>query len=161
MSTTKRNNNLTEKQLRGLDLVVKSLSKKYPFVKGWTFPSDWEKYQAHLYIDLYVNWDEVSKFYSVEFKPYYGSVKDTESLDSTSAILSFFGSYQWGSPEQEEFFERSYNYGKKIKDSISSLYEALPEEFQVFYDISDNVHFNGKSLCKLDVDHYLDYKKMK
>jgi hypothetical protein len=160
MATTKRNNNLTEKQLRGIDLVVKSASKKYPFIKGWTFPSDWEKYQAHLYIDLYVNWDEIAEFYGVEFKPYYGSIKDTESLESTSALLSFFGNNVWGSPEQEELFEKSYNYGKKIKDLIFSLYEALPEEFQVFFEIFES-NADGKSLCKIDVDHYLDYKKMK
>jgi len=161
MSTIKRNNDLTEKQLRGIDLVVKSASKKYPFIKGWIFPSDWEKYQAHLYIDLYVNWDEVAEFYGEKFKPYYDSIKNTESLDSTSSLLSFFGSYDWGSPGQEEFFEKSYNYGKKIKDLIFSLYEALPKEFQVLYEVFDSSFVDGNVLCKIDVDHYLDYKKMK
>ena len=36
-----RDNNFTPKQIRGIDLVVKSMSKKYPYVKGWKFDEEY------------------------------------------------------------------------------------------------------------------------
>jgi len=152
-----RDNNLTKNQLRGIDLVVKSVAKKYPFVKGWTFDPTWKTFEAHLYIDLYVDWDEVSKFYDVKFKPYYEDVKDKKPLDNTSAILSFFGTYEWDSPEQQAHFEKSYNSGVKLKNLIKSLYQSLPEDFQVYYN--HGTSFPTKSLCSLDINHYVDNRK--
>ena len=54
MSEARRiNDDLTEKQIRGVDLVVKSAAKKYPFIKGWEFQDGWDRYFAHLYINLF------------------------------------------------------------------------------------------------------------
>ena len=41
---------LTKKQLRGVDLAIKALSKKFPFVEGWEFSDDYQKYNSNLFI---------------------------------------------------------------------------------------------------------------
>ena len=43
---------LTEKQIRGVDLVVKSASKKYPFILGWDYFHEWKKWDSIFYIDF-------------------------------------------------------------------------------------------------------------
>jgi hypothetical protein len=159
MSDVVRNNDLSNNQIRGIDLVVKSVSKKYPFIKGWTLPHHWEKYQAHLYINVYVDWNEVSKFYNLQFKEYYDKVKNETIFEDTSSILAYFGSYEWGSPEQTEHFEKSYNEGVKIRNLVKGLYEALPEEFQLYY--THGGMFPTRSLCSLTIDNYLDYRNKK
>jgi hypothetical protein len=59
MSEAKRDNNFTKKQLRGLDMVMDKVMKKYSFVKGWKFSPIYEKYAVTIYLDLYVDFFEL------------------------------------------------------------------------------------------------------
>jgi hypothetical protein len=153
---TSRNNDLTEKQRRGIDLVVKSASKKYPFILGWELFPDWQKYDAHLYIDLYVDWNLISQYYNEPIKPYYVGYPEM-MLGKTSSLFSYLGSEN---VNRDEHFQTGYNQGVKIRNLFTTLYQALPEEYQLFY-----THHGGlgdtKSLCSLTVNDYLNIKGKK
>lgn len=67
-----RDNNFTDKQIRGIDLTIKALSKKFPFIEGWEFTEDFIKYDVSLYINLYVDLDELKEYVGEkEVKEYY------------------------------------------------------------------------------------------
>ena len=102
---TSRNNDLTEKQRRGIDLVVKSASKKYPFILGWELFPDWQKYDAHLYLDLYVDWNLISQYYNEPINPYY--VEYPEAIDKTSSLFTYLGSEN---VNRDEHFQTGYNH---------------------------------------------------
>jgi len=153
---TSRNNDLTEKQRRGIDLVVKSAAKKYPFILGWELFPDWQKYDAHLYIDLYVDWNLISQYYNEPIRPYYVGYPDM-MLGKTSSLFSYLGSEN---VNRDEHFQTGYNHGVKIRNLFITLYQALPEEYQLYY-----THHGGlgdtKSLCSLTVNDYLNIKGKK
>jgi len=155
-SLSSRDNNLTEKQIRGIDLVVKSASKKYPFILGWELFPDWEKYDAHLYIDLYVDWNLISQYYNEPIRPFYAERPEIV-LGKTSSLFSYLGSeYSWeDSLGRDKHFQTGYNHGVQIKNLIINLYQALPEEYQIYYS-HNGVLGNSKTLCTLAVNEYID-----
>lgn len=150
-----RDNNFNSNQIKGIDLSVKSAAKKYPFIKGWEFSKDFEKYALHLYITLIVDYDEVAKFYKTEIHP---SFSDRKYPLKSSLIFTFLKSnpMNWDSPEYKEFFNTSYNETQNIRATVNNVYQLLPDELSIFYT-SEN--FNGslyKGRVNLDVDNFAD-----
>ena len=52
---------LNKKQEKGIDLVIKSVSKKFPFIKGWTLNEVKEDNYVIIFIDLYVDIEDYLK----------------------------------------------------------------------------------------------------
>jgi hypothetical protein len=159
---TSRDNNLTEKQIRGIDLVVKSASKKYPFIFGWEFYPDWEKYHAQLYIDLYVDWNLISQYYNIPLRPFYAERPEIV-LDSTTSLFAYLSfDHSFGDEvNRNEHFLTGYNHGVQIKNLLTTLYQALPEEYQLYYTHRHSVVGEIKNLCTLSVSDYIDIKGKK
>jgi len=157
-----RDNNLTEKQIRGVDLVVKSASKKYPFIFGWELHPDWEKYHSQLYIDLYVDWNLISQYYNKPLRPFY-SERPEIVLDRTISLFAYLGSdYSWEDEvNRNEHFITGYNHGVQIKNLLTTLYQALPEEYQLYYTYHHGGLGEVKNLCVLSVSDYIDIKGKK
>ena len=61
----------TEKQIKGIDLAVRATKKVFPFIKGWEFTPDWEKYSTVIYINLIVDFVELGKTMDMEVKSYF------------------------------------------------------------------------------------------
>lgn len=158
---TSRDNNLTEKQIRGIDLVVKSASKKYPFILGWSFFPEWKKYEAHLYIDLYVDWNLISQYYNEPIRRFYAEHPEIV-FGHTSSLFSYLGSDEaWDDDKgRDKHFMEGYNHGVQIKNFFTNLYLALPEEYQVFYNHHGGLG-DSKNLCTLSVNDYIDVREKK
>jgi hypothetical protein len=149
-----RNNDLTDKQIRGIDLVVKSVSKKYPFILGWEFTETWKKYHYHLYINLYVDWKLISEFYNQPLRDFY--IKYPEEVSGGATLFSYLD-FDKSVTTQDSFFEKGYNEGMKIKSLMENLYNGLPEEFQVFF-IHAGVLGDDKHVVVLTVDEFIQKK---
>ena len=50
---------LTPNETRGVDLIVKSLKKKYNFITGWDVEDDYMKYDNTLFIKLTIDSEKV------------------------------------------------------------------------------------------------------
>jgi hypothetical protein len=149
-----RNNDLTDKQIRGIDLVVKSVSKKYPFILGWEFTETWKKYHYHLYINLYVDWKLISEFYNQPLRDFY--INYPEQVGGGASLFSYLD-FDKSVATQDSFFEKGYNEGMKIKSLMENLYNGLPEEFQVFFT-HVGVLGNDKHVAVLTVDEFIQKK---
>lgn len=127
--------NITEKQLRGIDLTIKAVSKKFPFVQGWEFAKDYQNYNSTLFINLIVDFEKVGEFYGYEMIPYYAKKIST---DPDLFISSFFGSffqegYKYDSPEYHEYIHRWWLKAQDVKEYLDHMYKTLPEDFQIFW----------------------------
>lgn len=149
-----RNNDLTDKQIRGIDLVVKSISKKYPFILGWEFTETWKKYHYHLYINLYVDWKLISEFYNQPLRDFY--INYPEQVGGGASLFSYLD-FDKLVTTQDSFFEKGYNEGMKIKSLMGNLYNGLPEEFQVFFT-HVGLLGNDKHVAVLTVDEFIQKK---
>ena len=60
---------LTPNEIRGVDLIVKSLKKKYNFIQGWEPVDDYTKYYNTLFVHLLVDYDMVSDYFGIRIRP--------------------------------------------------------------------------------------------
>jgi hypothetical protein len=134
MANSKRDNNFTEYQIRGVNLAVKATKKMYPFIKGWKFADNYQKYDAHLYIDIIVDFEELYDFYGVKLKDYFIKKKIENPKDLKTSALFSYG--DWGDNDTEEYkkmADESYNKGMELKNTISNAYTYIPEDMVINY----------------------------
>jgi len=55
--------NITEKQIKGIKLCIKGVSKSFPFVKGFIFDKDNVTYQHAWFLYILIDTEEVGRFY--------------------------------------------------------------------------------------------------
>ena len=111
-----RDNNFNEKQIKGLDMVIRALAKQYKFVKGWQLDSNYEEYKYTLYIDLFIDVNEL-----VEQTNNHINKNRVKEKKGTSIFFALTPNKN-GEPlesfseEWDQFVNDSYEYGKEIRD---------------------------------------------
>lgn len=131
---------LNKKQEKGIDLVVKSVSKKFPFIKGWVLNEVRDNGRVIVFIDLYIDIEEYLKNFDLYPSSFIQRYSDKKGISSGAL-------WYWGSEEpngeyvgsSDEAYEKYRETSKRINDHIREIlkdrYEQLPEEYQVrFYN---------------------------
>lgn len=117
---------LTPNQIRGLDLCVNGLRRKYNFVTGWEPLVDYRKYDNTLFIILKIDYDKLSDFYGFNIRPVMKNYIDLKEPDWWGRDLYSLLGYM----DLPEGVDPSYDIKKQMNDRINLLYENLPEEYQ-------------------------------
>mgnify|MGYP003337879069 CR=1 FL=1 len=144
-----RDNNFTDKQIRGIDLTIKAASKKFPFIKGWDFSNGYEQYQVSLYLDLYVDLDELKEYAGEkEVKEYY------RNSEKFGAILSPFDWGDYGTDEWQAFADKSYELSQKINDYMNNFYSSLPEDYIINW-VSQGFYGDQKNIVTVKADYFI------
>lgn len=136
---------MSDKEKKGIDLTVKSLRKKYPFVKGWVM-EEGEEYNYVFHITLFVDPIEAIKFiadkYDVEIYPSdlllnYIIKRNPEGYDASVLMLYASIEGEGGtmlnstSPVWESLFEMTYKLKQEMNDRLSDSYVVLPDEYKI------------------------------
>jgi len=164
-----RNNNFTEKQLRGIDLIVKGASKKFPFIKGWGLSDDYKNYNSTLYINLFIDYPEMAKSIGYKVNDLVLRRYTKGEMELASSALSPYlstleGVYPaWGDEIHTKIFDDAYELNKNIKNTLNKLYENLPEgyviKYETTYDTGDKageVMFD--TAVSFSINNYIQYK---
>jgi hypothetical protein len=138
-----RDNNFTDKQKRGIDLVFKIVRKKFPFIVGWEFSEGYEKYDCTLYLDIKIDVQKLGE--------YVGMVPNEVRTKKFGALLSAFDWGDYKSEKWDEIASKSYNLVVQMKSFINENYDILPEEFKIYYDLGHQ----SKYVVNLSIDYYL------
>ncbi len=119
---------LSKENIRGFEIVVKAIKKKFPYVTGYKFwkrigsevehESDNKLYSA-IPIELLIDSEKLKEFYGFD---------ETTSYHSFSNISLFMKTSD--NPELEERMKMD---GERIKTIFPKLYHNLPDEMKVFY----------------------------
>lgn len=131
--TSRRNNNFTEKKIRGITMAVKMAKKSYPFITSWKLAPYYEKYNAHLYILLGIDINKLSEFINMEINKYYLDNLD-EGRIFGSLLMFFDWPGEYNSDEWNNMSDRSYNLKLNIKNTIKDAYSYLPEDMKIYYE---------------------------
>ena len=126
------NTELTPNETRGVDLIVKSLKKKYKFIIGWKPDDEYLKYDNTLFIHLLVDYNMVSDYFGMRIRP---SIKqrlnDKEpewwgrEIYSLTAFL-----------DEPEGYTGGYDTKTRMRDLAEHLYKQLPPQLQRTYPYS-------------------------
>lgn len=119
---------LTKKQERALDKMIKVISRRFPFITGWNDSEDFLKWDTMLNIDFMVDYNKLCKFFGVEPDKYWLNYLEREGS---------FDTYTLGGPFSYEKYphikDLSYDTSKKIETILSNMNQELPEGFQITY----------------------------
>ena len=131
---------------KGIDIAVKVLKKRYPFIVGWEYSNDPEKWAYKIYINLEVDYSKSMEFYNLKPHPRFGRfIKDSILNRDTMAFPFSFTNY-----EDEDFDTMVY---LNIQNDLSEIYEdMIPVKFKMS---RENSVFNQDHPKELAVDNYI------
>jgi hypothetical protein len=120
---------LNDKQMRGIDMVINAIMKKYKFLKGWELYPDHEKYDSVIFLNVIMDYQEFADTYKYYTEPNRYTFKRTASNPAT-----YMGRDKKDYDSMYHEKDKSlYNEVKLIKEDIENttkeLYYNLPEEF--------------------------------
>jgi len=145
MSAT-RNNDLTPKQKRGLELVLKTLMKKYNFINGWELIRDWGKWATTFYFNLDVNIYKLSEFYNKPIDEYNKIKIDNGEVIETTSLFSIVRTTNPGEQDRDD----AYNEKKNMQNFLNQLYENLPDDMVVVWSSETGREYK----CNIDIEDF-------
>jgi len=134
---------------KGIDIAVKALSQDYPFIVGWEYSNDPERWTYKIYINLKVDHSKSMEFFNLKPHPRFGKFIKDSIINKDTLVYPFsFMNY-----EDEEFDTNVY---LDIKDNLSEIYEdMIPKKFKME---RGNSVFSQDSPKELTVDNYIYVK---
>ena len=120
---------LTPNEIKGINLIVKSLKKKYNFIQGWEPDDEYMKYDNTLFIHLLVDYDKVSDYFGMRIRPFIKNllnIKDPEWWGKEIYSLTAF-------LEEPEGYTGGYDTKTRMRDLAEHLYKQLPPQLQRTY----------------------------
>jgi hypothetical protein len=119
---------LTKKQLRALDIMVKALSKKYPFIIGWKPSHDFLKYDTMVNINYIVDYKKLADFFNSKPIKYWEDIINEEGSVQSYTLGGLF-SYD----DNPHIKDLSYNTSENIERLLSDINEELPDDMSITY----------------------------
>jgi len=129
---------LTKKQERALDKMIKVIMRKYPFITGWNASEDFLKWDTMVNIDIMVDYDKLCKFFDAEPSKYW-----LKHIDKEGSLESYSLGGPFNYDDYPHIKELSFDTSKKIEDILNSMNQELPEDFQITYPFTN---FRGEDV---------------
>lgn len=143
---------LTPNQRRGIDLIVKSLKKKYNFITGWNVDDDDLKYDNTLFIGLTIDSEKTSDYYGFRIRPTIKRFLDERddywygrSISNPTVYLDL-----------PEVNDDGYQSKVRMNEMANTLYKQLPEKLQRRY-ISQTSVGEYEHLVNLNIFEFIIY----
>ena len=141
---------LTKKQLRALDMMIKSISKRYPFIIGWEPSEDFLQYDTMLNIDFKVDYDKLAKFFNADPDETWKRIIENEGPYPT---------YSLGGPFDYDKYphikDLSFNTTESMERILTTINEELPDDMKITYPYEN---FRGELVNlprNIRRDHYI------
>ncbi len=113
---------LNDKQLRGIELIGKAMTKLYPFIKSIKPIHNQDEYDSTLFINVIMDYQEFAdnyKYFLMRFK--------YSKLHSSTISSYMFKDKEL--TQNEGLLEEIREIRKDIEDNLTLMYERLPDEF--------------------------------
>lgn len=139
---------LTPNQRRGIDLIVKSLKKKYNFITGWNVDDDDLRYDNTLFIGLTIDSEKTSDYYGFRIRPTIKRFLDERddywygrSISNPTVYLDL--------PDNND---DGYQSKVNMNELANTLYKQLPQKLQRTYISGEYEH-----LVNLNIFEFIIY----
>jgi hypothetical protein len=122
-------NKINDKQMRGIDMVIKAIMKKYKFIKGWELYPDHEKYDSVIFINVTMDYQEFADTYKYYTEPNRYTFKRTASNPATYMGRDKKDYDSMYYDKDKLLYEEVKLIKEDIENTTKELYYNLPEEF--------------------------------
>jgi hypothetical protein len=143
---------LTPNETRGIDLLVKSLKKKYNFITGWNVDDDDLRYDNTLFIGLTIDSEKTSDYYGFRIRPTIKRFLDEKddywygrSVSNPTVYLDL--------PDNND---DGYQSKVRMNELANTLYQQLPQKLQRRY-ISQTSVGEYEHLVNINIFEFIIY----
>jgi len=143
---------LTPNETRGIDLIVKSLKKKYNFITGWNVDDDDLRYDNTLFIGLTIDSEKTSDYYGFRIRPTIKRFLDEKddywygrSVSNPTVYLDL--------PDNND---DGYQSKVRMNELANTLYQQLPQKLQRRY-ISQTSVGEYEHLVNINIFEFIIY----
>jgi hypothetical protein len=141
---------LTKKQERALDKMIKAVSRRFPFITGWKPSENFLTYDTMLNIDFMVDYDKLAKFFDADTDDTWKRIIENEG---PYPMYSLGGAFSYD--KFPHIKDLSYDTSAKIEELLTTINHDLPEGFSITYPYTN---FRGEEVFvprNIRRDHYL------
>ena len=108
---------LTKKQERALDKMIKAIMRKFPFITGWKPSEDFLKYNTMLNIDFIIDYDKLVKFFDADTDEGWKRILDDEG--GAYSMYSLGGPFSYD--KYPHIKDLSYDTSAKIEELLTTM----------------------------------------
>ena len=147
---------ITPIKRKGIEMSVKGLHKKFPFILGYKDDESIDQYESAHYIDLIIDLNKLSEYMDVPVNPFWSVHANEPSYQKIYAIWS----YLQFPPEVDSWGDihnhPGYILGEDIRETVETIYEYLPEQYKLYYK-SDTSYISPPPIypVRLKVNGYI------
>lgn len=120
---------ITPNEIKGVDLIVKALKKKYNFIKGFKLDNEYMKYDNTLFIYIIVDYNMVSDYYGMRIKPWVKKLLDDKDPQYYGIELYNLTTLL----DTPKDFHQQYMVKERMRNFAEHLYTQIPTEIQRTY----------------------------
>lgn len=136
----------TENQLKGIDMLLKTVHKKYPYIVGWEFTdNEPNRYSTIVGIDIVVDVDKLSDYFKVPVISYFSEYEFMRTGYSLCAPLQYSSMDGFEDrPCFKDYFE--------LKKLINKYHRYLPKDFKFYTKMNYNGELDPEYMGRVDID---------
>ena len=142
---------LTKKQERALDKMIKAVSRRFPFITGWKPSVDFLAYDTMLNIDFIIDYEKLAKFFNADTDNSWKRIIEDEG--------GSYPMYSLGGPFNYEKFphikDLSFDTTENIERLLNAVNEELPEDMKITYPYSNWRGEDVRVPKQIRRDHYI------
>jgi hypothetical protein len=125
---------ITPIKRKGIEMSVKGLHKKFPFILGYKDDESIDQYESAHYIDLIVDLNKLADYMGVEVNPFWSAHASEPSYQKIYAIWSYLKFPNEVDIDTDIRNHPGYILGEDIRDTVETIYELLPEQYKLYYE---------------------------
>lgn len=125
-----------ENENKGLDIIIKTLNSKYPFITGWEYNTS-SHYETLVHINLFVDVNKLSEYFKLPIN------KNFEVYEFLQKANNFCGPLNLGNYSPEKINdEPCMIFTSKVRKLINKYHKYLPEKYKTHTRITYNGELN-------------------
>jgi hypothetical protein len=126
---------ITPIKRKGIDMVVKGLRKKFPFIKGYEDDDSVDKYESSHYIDLIIDLNKLSDYMDVPVNPFWKVHASDPQYQKVYAIWSYLNFPPPYNNTNSDNIQSHPGYilSEELKQTLNDIYSYLPDEYKLQY----------------------------
>ena len=127
---------ITPKEHKGLTMIIKGLSKKYPFITVWKPIDGYRNWEGCIFMTLMIDPYKLGEHFKCPLLNWWGESFKNNPQEYDGQKFYSLKSYL---PDGCLDYDTANNIKKKMEESLQLMYEHFPEQYSKYYTHTSEV----------------------
>jgi len=121
---------ITPKEEKGLTMIVKGISKKYPFITGWQPIDSYKQWEGCIFMSIKVDPFKMGEYFKCPLSRWWDISFKNNPQEYNGQKFYSLRSYL---PDSCLDPDTAYKIKMKMEESLQLMYEHIPEQYSKYY----------------------------